>query len=113
VFVLRVLVPRLALFSAASAMVAAGYAMSPHLSAGASTSGADRAGSLPAWSAADEAAHPECTPAGDWPEGKAAPAVVVQVVRDSVHRRLAFDATWRRNHNRTEVDDVWVLGICD
>jgi hypothetical protein len=38
--------------------------------------------------------------------------VVVQVLRDGRHLEVGFDRAWRLNHNGTEVDDLWVLGVC-
>jgi hypothetical protein len=111
-FMLRALVPRLALFAAAAAVVVAGQWMSPRPSVDTSAIGTDRTLPLPAWSAVDRAAHPDCIPAAEWVPGRLARGVVVQTVRDSEHRKISFDRAWRRNHNGTDVDDVWVLGLC-
>lgn len=67
---------------------------------------------IPSWTAADALAHPECVPSAQWPEGSFAPAVVAQGSGDSSSRRIAFDKAWAMNHNATDVDDVWVIGIC-
>jgi len=66
----------------------------------------------PAWTPADATAYPGCVPLSAWPSGKPAPYVVVQSVREDTHHRVAFDRAWQLNHNATETDDVWVLGVC-
>lgn len=67
---------------------------------------------IPVWTAADAAAQPGCVSSADWPEGRLADSVVVHSFRDGLNERMAFDAAWRVNHNATETDDVWVVGIC-
>lgn len=110
-FVLRALVPRAAIFAAAAAILGLGHAMAlgPSVSASAT---AGEAVPAPSWTQADRAAYPGCMPAGDWPTGRAADHVVVHSFRDDGHLKIAFDDAWRLNHNATEADDVWVLGVC-
>lgn len=67
---------------------------------------------VPAWTAADALAHPECVPSAQWPEGRLAPAVVARRSGETDSRRIAFDKAWEMNHNATDVDDVWVVGVC-
>jgi len=110
-FVLRALVPRAVLFAAAAAILALGHAMALEPSVSASATAGDTA-AVPSWTQSDRAAYPACTPAGDWPTGRAADHVVVHSFRDDAHLKIAFDDAWRLNHNTTESDDVWVVGVC-
>lgn len=107
--VARVLVPRLAVFGALSASLLLGNAMSLSPTAAPLEQAPFVA---PAWSAAERAAAPDCLPAADWPEGKPGSDVVVHRFSDGRVVRVAFSEAWRQNHNHTEVDDVWVLGVC-
>lgn len=109
--VLRVLASRLALLLGVFVVLAFGHPLVAGVSTGTAVITA-RQPPAPSWSTADAREHPECTPAADWPAGRLAPYLVVQAVRDGVHRKLSFDRAWRLNHNSTEVDDVWVLGVC-
>lgn len=107
--VLRVLVPRVVAFLAFSAMLLVGQAMSFSPSA----APLDRLPSVvPTWSAPDRAAEPGCVPVADWPTGTPARAVVVHRFSDERIVRVDFDTAWKVNHNRTEADDLWVLGVC-
>lgn len=110
-FVLRALVPRAAVFAAAAAILALGHAMALEPSVSASAT-AGEVVSAPSWTSADQRAFPACTPAGNWPTGRAADHVVVHSFRDDGRLKIAFDDAWQRNHNTTEADDVWVLGVC-
>ena len=109
---LRVLVPRLALFLAVCVTLACGHALGQGFASGSAAVTGDQTLSVPSWSTADTTEHPECTPAEKWPAGDLAAYVVVQAVRDGVHRKITFDRAWRLNHDDTDVDDVWVLGVC-
>jgi hypothetical protein len=109
---LRLLLPRLVVFLTGCLVLAFGQALTVAPSTGASAATADLTLRVPAWSDADQRQHPECTPAADWPAARPAAAVVVESVRDGVHRRISFDRAWRLNHNGTDVDDLWVLGVC-
>jgi hypothetical protein len=111
--VLRVVVARVVLFGAGVAMLATGQAMALEPAVQTATAPAEQvAGVAPTWTAADEAAYPGCTPSAAWPAGTPAASVVVQVLRDGRHVEVAFDRAWRLNHNDTEVDDLWVVGVC-
>jgi hypothetical protein len=116
-FVLRAVVPRLVAFLGIAAMVGVGQAMAVSPSAeftgptpGAALQPVPQA--APAWTPADAQAFPGCRPAADWPTGTPAAYVVVHSFREDRHRRMAFDAAWRANHDETEADDVWVIGVC-
>jgi len=107
--VARVLVPRLALFGALSSALLVGNAMSLSPSA----APLEQLPNVePTWSAAERAAEPDCVPAAAWPEGKPGAEVVVHRFSDGSTQRVDFLEAWRGNHNQTEVDDVWVLGVC-
>jgi len=105
----RVLTPRLVVFGALSSALLVGQAMS--LSPSASPL-EQTLPTVPTWSAEDRAAEPGCVPAADWPEGKPGAAVVVHRYSDGSVERVPFLDAWRENHNGSEVDDVWVLGVC-
>jgi hypothetical protein len=48
-----------------------------------------------------------------WPHHQIPTSLVVQRVADEGHSlRMPFDRAWAINHDRTEVDDVYVLGAC-
>jgi hypothetical protein len=111
--VLRTLVPRAALFAGGVATLLLGQAMavapSAHSSGAAS---GDLAVRMPAWTVADAAAHPGCVPSTAWPAEQVAAYLVVHAFRDGLDRTMSLDAAWAANHNDTEVDDVWVVGVC-
>lgn len=107
--VARVLVPRLALFGALGSALLVGNAMSLSPSAAPLEQLPD---AKPTWSATERAAEPDCLPAADWPSGKPGSEVVVHRFSDGSTQRVDFLRAWRQNHNKTEVDDVWVLGVC-
>jgi hypothetical protein len=67
---------------------------------------------MPSWTEADQRAHPRCLASAAWPKGRTADVIITYSFRDHVRRRVAFAEAWKWNHNRTEVDDIWVLGIC-
>lgn len=107
--VLRVLVPRAAAFALVVLVLLLGRAMAVNPS---SAPFEEIPAGVPTWSAADRAAEPDCVPSADWPTGTPGSAVVVHRYSDDSTVRLAFDVAWDLNHNATEVDDVWVLGVC-
>jgi len=110
--VLRALVPRVLVFAVLSSALLLGHGMATVFAPGARTDAVLDAPILPTWTASDAAVHPECTPIRDWPQGTAAPSLVVRDFRAETDRKMDFGLAWRRNHNATEVDDVWVLGAC-
>ena len=107
--VLRVLVPRAAAFAMVVLVLMLGRAMAVNPSAAPFE---EIPAGVPSWSAAEQAAEPDCVPSADWPTGKLGSAVVVHRYSDDSTQRLALDLAWDLNHNATEVDDVWVLGVC-
>jgi hypothetical protein len=107
---LRVFAPRLVLFAVTTAVLGLARLVSVHPSA---QSAVEQVPSpMPSWTVADQRAHPECVPSASWPEGKPADALVVYRFRDQARRKVAFAEAWEWNHNHTEVDDIWVLGVC-
>ena len=110
-FVLRALVPRAVVFGIGAAIIGLGQAMSVDSTA-TSVTAADQELREPAWTWADHADHPGCVPSAVWPTGTPADFVVVHSFRTDDHRKIAFDVAWRLNHNDTDVDDVWVIGVC-
>lgn len=105
----RVVVPRVTLFGALAAAILVGNAMA--LTPSAAPLDRDPI-SVPTWSAADRAAEPDCVPAADWPSGAPGAEVVVHRFADRSVARMAFLDAWQVNHNGSETDDVWVLGVC-
>lgn len=105
----RVLTPRLVIFGALASALLVGNAMSLSPSAAPLE---QELPTMPTWSAADRAAEPSCLPAADWPAGKPGASVVVHRFSDSSVRRIPFLDAWRENHNGSDSDDVWVLGVC-
>jgi len=111
--VLRTVVLRAAVFGVVAAAIGLGQAIALEPSSDSSASLVEQvAEAPPAWTPADARAYPGCVPLSAWPSGKPAPYVVVQSVREDTHHRVAFDRAWQLNHNATETDDVWVLGVC-
>jgi hypothetical protein len=111
--VLRTLAPRLAVFGAGVAMLAVGQAMAVDPAAQSTLLPAERvAGAVPSWTPADASTYPGCVPSAAWRTGTPAGFVVVQAVRDGRHHKVAFDRAWQLNHDDTEVDDLWVIGVC-
>ncbi len=107
--VLRTMVPRaLAFLSLASALLVGNAMAVDPLAAPLDQVPA----TIPSWTVADAATHPGCTPTASWPEGKLADEVVAFSFRDDAASRLAFDRAWALNHNASESDDVWVIGVC-
>lgn len=107
--VLRVLVPRALMFAALATVLLVGKVMAVNPSA---APFGDLPSATPTWTAADRAAEPDCVPHADWPEGTPAAEVVVHRFSDRATVRLPFVEAWNLNHNATEVDDLWVLGVC-
>jgi hypothetical protein len=101
------------MFGAVSVTLVLGQAMGvASASPSSSIPAGQRAAPLPSWSAADAASYPGCVPLSAWPKGALADFVVVHRFRDGVRTKVAFDTAWAANHNDTEVDDMWVLGVC-
>jgi hypothetical protein len=109
--VVQMLVTRVAVFGVGAAVLALGHLLAP-ISSSAAVPADDTARPLPSWTAADAAANPGCVPFSSWPAGAPAEFLVVHSFRDNVHRKVAFAAAWADNHDDTEVDDVWVVGVC-
>lgn len=107
--VVRVLTPRLVIFGALASALLVGNAMS--LSPSAAPLDQELL-MMPTWSAADRAAEPDCLPSADWPAGKPGAAVVVHRFSNASVERMPFLDAWSQNHNDSEADDVWVLGVC-
>jgi hypothetical protein len=111
--VLRTVAPRLVLFGVGALMLVVGQAVAVEPSVQSTLVPAERvAVAVPTWTAADGVDFPECTPSAKWPAGTPAGFLVVQAARDGRHLKVAFDRAWQLNHNDTEVDDLWVLGVC-
>jgi hypothetical protein len=108
----RLLLPRVLALAGFGLALVLGQAMAVTLSANPSHDAPPSAPVMPTWTPADAIAHPECTPAEQWPHGRPAPFLVVHDFRAGADRKLAFRRVWRRTHNATEVDDVWVVGVC-
>lgn len=103
---LRVLVPRVVVFGVTASILGLVRRLSLERSP------QESAEQLPAWTVADQHAHPRCVPFASWPEGRPAEFIVACTFRNHVRRKVSFAEAWQRNHDRTEVDDVWVLGVC-
>ena len=110
--VLRVVVPRLLLFGAVATMLGLGQALAVDPSAQSSALPERHASAVPAWQPTDERTFPGCRAMAAWPTGTPAAYLVVHSFRDGRTTRMAFDTAWARNHDDTEVDDVWVIGVC-
>jgi hypothetical protein len=67
---------------------------------------------MPAWNSTIAAVYPHCVGADEWPEGTPASAVVAHRFADDTTAKIDFMTAWDQNHNASDVDDVWVLGIC-
>ena len=106
----RVLVPRVVMFGVATAILGLARVLSVDPSA--QPPAEQVATWMPSWTAADQLAHPECVPSASWPEGKPADFIFAYSFRDHVRRKVTFADAWKKNHNHTEVDDIWVLGMC-
>jgi hypothetical protein len=112
-FLLRRTVPRLVVFGAGAAILALGQVLAVNPSVHYSAVPVEQVvAAAPAWDDTDAAAYPECVPSSAWPTGTPAGFLVVRAVREDAHRKMAFDLAWGLNHNHTEVDDVWVVGVC-
>jgi hypothetical protein len=111
-FVLRALLPRAVVFVGGASVLVLGQAMAVNPSAHSDAASADVVAAAPSWTAADAAAFPGCVPSAAWPAGRPAPYVVVHSFREDAHRKVAFDVAWRVNHDDSEADDVWVVGVC-
>lgn len=105
----RVLLPRMLVFGVAASAILVGQSFgAPE----AHRAGSEAATALPAWGPRDSAAFRGCVPSSAWAGGGPAPGVVVRDLRSGGDRRMAFEVAWRRNHNASAADDVWVLGVC-
>jgi hypothetical protein len=112
-FLLRIVVPRLVGFLGVAAMFGLGQAMAVSPSAHSSVLPPERAVQVaPAWTAADAQDFPGCRPAAAWPSGTPAAYLVVHSYRQGRHVKMAFDVAWQANHDDTEANDVWVIGVC-
>lgn len=111
-FVLRALVPRAVGFGLVAAALALGQAIAVNPSAHSVAVIDDGAVQVPVWTLADAVAYPECVSSRVWPTGAPAESLVVHDARADLTRKLSFDRAWRINHNDTEADDVWVVGVC-
>lgn len=107
---LRVLAPRVVMFGVT--MTILGLARVLSVGPSAESSAEQVATWTPSWTVADQRADPGCVPSASWPQGKRAAFILVYSFRDRVRRKVAFADAWAANHNDTEVDDIWVLGIC-
>lgn len=105
----RTLIPRTVAFAAIAASLLVGQIMA--VDPIATAWDADRPG-VPTWTAADAEAHPGCVAAAAWPAGAVADAVLAHSFFDDATERLPFDLAWELNHNQSESDDVWVIGVC-
>jgi hypothetical protein len=108
-YVARTLIPRTLLFGSLSAALLVGNAMAVDPLAAPADSAPD---ALPTWTAEVAAAHPDCVDAHSWPAGRPAEVVVGFSFADDAAEEIPFDSAWARNHNASEADDVWVLGVC-
>ena len=109
----RVLVTRVAAFALAAATLALGHLIAVGPSTSASSIPSEEAvRALLSWTPSDAAANPGCVPFSAWPAGAPAEFIVVHSFRDDEHRRMAFATAWAVNHDETEVNDVWVIGVC-
>ncbi|MCW2785795.1 MAG: hypothetical protein JWP74_2312 [Marmoricola sp.] len=106
---LRVLIPRMVAFAAITGALLVGQAMAFSPSAAPLSSDIS---SVPTWDASDQAAYPGCVDSATWPPGKLADDVVVHRFNDGATEKVAFDDAWHLNHDSSEADDVWVLGVC-
>ncbi len=106
---MRALIPRTIGFAAISAALLVGQAMAVSPSSAPIESLPTVA---PTWTSAIAAAHPGCVPSVQWPAGKPASAVIAHRFSDDTTDRIAFDVAWALNHDSSESNDVWVLGVC-
>lgn len=106
----RVLVPRIVLFGVVTTTLGLARLLSVDTSPPSALERLPLV--MPSWTVTDQRAHPGCVPSVAWPEGSPAGSLVTYSFRDHRRRKVSFAEAWRRNHDRTEVDDVWVLGVC-
>lgn len=106
---LRLLIPRAVGFAAIAAALLVGQAMAVNPSSAPIDSLATPA---PVWTPAIQAAHPGCVPSTQWPAGKPASAVIAHRFSDDTTDLIGFDTAWSMNHDATETNDVWVVGVC-
>jgi hypothetical protein len=111
-FVLRALLPRTVAFAGGASILVLGHAMAVDPSAHSDAASSDMVAAAPSWTPADTAGYPGCVPSAAWPAGRPASYLVVHRIRDDTDLKMPFDDAWRANHDETEVDDVWVLGVC-
>jgi hypothetical protein len=107
---LRTLVFRVVMFGVATAILGLGRMLPVEPST--PLSAEQLSTQTPSWTTADQRAHPRCVPAASWAEGRLAGFIVVYSFRDHGRRKVAIAEAWETNHNQTEADDLWVLGIC-
>jgi len=110
--VLRVVVPRLLLFGAVASVLGLGQVLAVDPSAHSSAVPERHVSAVPTWKPTDEQAFPGCRALAEWPSGTPAAYLVVHSFRDRRTTRMAFDVAWGLNHDDTEADDVWVIGVC-
>jgi len=67
------------------------------------------ASAVPQWNSARAARFPRCH-AVDPANPAATDLVVVRL--DGTTQRMAFADAWRRTHDTSAADDVWVVGVC-
>ena len=107
---LRVLVLRVVMFGVTTTILSLARVVS--IDPSAQPSSEQVATQMPSWTVTDRRAYPGCVPSASWPKGTPADDIVGYSFRDHVRRKVTFADAWSRNHNDTEVDDIWVLGIC-
>jgi hypothetical protein len=106
---LRTLIPRAVVFAAVAAALLVGQVMAVNPSSAPIDS---QSAAVPVWTPAIQAAHPGCVPSAQWPAGKPAASVIAHRFSDDTTERIAFDTAWSLNHDNSESNDVWVLGVC-
>jgi hypothetical protein len=108
-YVARALIPRVVVFAALASAVLVGQVMAVDPLAA-------PVDPLPSvhhgWSVSDAVANPDCIAASAWHQGDVAGTVIVYGAGDAHGVRMRFDDAWRRNHDPSEADDVWVVGVC-
>lgn len=111
--VARVVLARVAVFGALALTIALGQAIAVNSSAHPSDhEPAGSASHRPSWQPEYAAEYPGCVSTTVWPAEQIASSLVVYSFRDHARHRMPFATAWGANHNDTEVDDVWVVGVC-
>jgi hypothetical protein len=67
---------------------------------------------VPTWNATIAAVYPDCVDAAAWPKGAPASAVVAHRYADGTTAKIDFKTAWDVTHDDSDVNDLWVLGIC-